>query len=232
MDFNNNDYMLLDVEKASLEAGGGLSDASDKNRPMIVSMVPAFNPPSVIPNGYDGSRQNSTPINSHDPSASLPKPVEDPSREPSLLAKAVAEQFNLDSPGQSKSPSDDETSDDLAFQKLARSRQPPVGTLPTGLCYDVRMRYHCELDPPKQRLDFHPEDPRRIYSIYREFCLSGLVDDPQSTRPIVPLPLQRVTARNATKAEICLVHDVKHFDFIESTKGIHRYSKPSCCKIC
>lgn len=219
MEFNNDDYMLLDVEKASLGAGDVLDGASDKNRPTMNSVIPTSDPPAV-PNGYDPSRQNSNPRNTDGPPASLPKPVEESSREHSLLAKAVAEQFSLDSSGGSKSPSDDETSDDLASQKLSRARQPPVASLPTGLCYDVRMRYHCELDPPKQRLDFHPEDPRRIYSIYKEFCLAGLVDDPQSTRPIVSVPLQRISARNATKAEICLVHDTKHFDFIESTRGI------------
>lgn len=92
--------------------------------------------------------------------------------------------------------------------------------LPTGLCYDVRMRYHCELDPPKQRLDFHPEDPRRIYHIYRELCQAGLYKDPQFNVPIVEKPLQRIQARNATPSEICLVHTPAHYNFVESTAGM------------
>ena len=32
--------------------------------------------------------------------------------------------------------------------------------LSSGLCYDIRMRYHCEVRPTA---DVHPEDPRRIY---------------------------------------------------------------------
>lgn len=91
--------------------------------------------------------------------------------------------------------------------------------LATGLCYDVRMRYHCELEPPKQRLDFHPEDPRRIYHIYRELCQAGLYKDPQFDVPIIDKPLERIRARNATPSEICLVHSAAHYRFVESTAG-------------
>lgn len=217
----NNDSMLLDVEKAPQAADDVLDDRSDKNRPTMVSMVSASDLPSATLNGYDGSRPNSTPSIADDPPASLLKRAEQSSRDPSGLASAVEEQFSLNSSGRSGFTTDDEeTSDDPDFEHQSRARRLQLAALPTGLCYDVRMRYHCELDPPKQRLDFHPEDPRRIYSIYKEFCLAGLVDDPQSTRPIVSMPLQRVGARNATRSEICLVHDSKHFDFIESTKGI------------
>ncbi|KAL8933811.1 MAG: hypothetical protein Q9211_005572, partial [Gyalolechia sp. 1 TL-2023] len=92
--------------------------------------------------------------------------------------------------------------------------------LPTGLCYDVRMRYHCELDPPKQRLDFHPEDPRRIYHIYRELCQAGLYKDPQINVPIIDKPLERIRARDATASEICLVHDPRHYEFVAGTAGM------------
>ncbi|KAL8868025.1 MAG: hypothetical protein Q9174_005266, partial [Haloplaca sp. 1 TL-2023] len=95
----------------------------------------------------------------------------------------------------------------------------PPKMLPTGLVYDVRMRYHCELDPPKQRLDFHPEDPRRIYHIYRELCQAGLYKDPQFNVPLVDQPLQRILAREATPSEICLVHTVDHYNFVASTAG-------------
>ncbi|KAL8773912.1 MAG: hypothetical protein Q9209_001342 [Squamulea sp. 1 TL-2023] len=92
--------------------------------------------------------------------------------------------------------------------------------LPTGLCYDVRMRYHCELDPPKQRLDFHPEDPRRIYHIYRELCQAGLYKDPQFNVPIIDKPLERIPARNATAPEICLVHTANHYNSVASTAAM------------
>lgn len=91
--------------------------------------------------------------------------------------------------------------------------------LATGLCYDIRMRYHSELDPPKQRLDFHPEDPRRIYHIYRALCQAGLYKDPQFSVPTIERPLERIQARNATASEICLVHTANHYNFVASTAG-------------
>lgn len=92
----------------------------------------------------------------------------------------------------------------------------PIASLPSGLCYDVQMRYHCEVRPTA---DVHPEDPRRIYYIYKELCRAGLVDDPESCRPLVSRPLKRINARNATEAEISLIHTPDHFAFVESTKG-------------
>ena len=95
---------------------------------------------------------------------------------------------------------------------------PYISSLPSGLCYDVRMRYHCELDPPKQSRDFHPEDPRRIFKIYKELCMAGLVNDPMlNTGNLIPNPLLRINARNVSESEVCLVHDKKHWDFMVTT---------------
>ncbi|KAJ6155880.1 histone deacetylase [Penicillium chermesinum] len=91
----------------------------------------------------------------------------------------------------------------------------PLGSMATGLCYDVRMRYHCEVRPLS---DLHPEDPRRIYFIYKELCKAGLVDDPDSTRPLAPQTLQRIPIRSATQEEIRLIHSEPHWEFIESTQ--------------
>ncbi|KAL4864518.1 hypothetical protein BDV12DRAFT_176065 [Aspergillus spectabilis] len=93
----------------------------------------------------------------------------------------------------------------------------PVASLPSGLCYDVQMRYHCEVRPT---LDVHPEDPRRIYYIFKELCRAGLVDDAESTRPLVSRPLKRISARNATEEEISLIHTSAHYAFVESTKDM------------
>ncbi|KAE8149612.1 hypothetical protein BDV25DRAFT_156032 [Aspergillus avenaceus] len=93
----------------------------------------------------------------------------------------------------------------------------PLTQLPSGLCYDVQMRYHCEVRPTT---DVHPEDPRRIYYIFKELCRAGLVDDPESSRPLVTRPLQRISARNATEEEISLVHTPDHYAFVESTKDM------------
>ncbi|TPX23802.1 Histone deacetylase hda1 [Coccidioides immitis] len=93
----------------------------------------------------------------------------------------------------------------------------PVSSLPSGVCYDIRMRYHCEVKPT---LDVHPEDPRRIYYIYKELCKAGLVDDPDASRPLVSQPLLRIPARDATHEEISLIHDSEHYDFVLSTKDM------------
>jgi histone deacetylase 6 len=105
---------------------------------------------------------------------------------------------------------------DWTTDSIEDSKLLPISSLPTGLCYDIRMRYHCEVRPT---LDVHPEDPRRIYYIYRELCKAGLVDDPESTRPLVNQPLLRIPARDATEEEIALVHDRAHYAFVRSTQG-------------
>jgi histone deacetylase 6 len=94
----------------------------------------------------------------------------------------------------------------------------PLASLATGLCYDHRMRYHCEVNPQS---DVHPEDPRRIYYIYKELCRAGLVDDDESSRPLAPKTLERIAARDATEEEITLVHTDAHYAFVQSTKGMY-----------
>ncbi|PGH36252.1 histone deacetylase 6/10 [[Emmonsia] crescens] len=110
-----------------------------------------------------------------------------------------------------------EIDSDWPNDSVEDTRGLPLASLATGLCYDIRMRYHCEVKPT---LDVHPEDPRRIYYIYKELCKAGLVDDPESSRPLVSQPLQRIGARDATEAEISLVHDPEHYAFVKSTKDM------------
>lgn len=111
-----------------------------------------------------------------------------------------------------------EDEDDMSKPGLA------VGSLATGLCYDPRMRWHCEVNPSS---DVHPEDPRRIYYIYKALCKAGLVDDPMATRPLAPQPLKRIHARRAEEAEIALVHTEAHYAFVKSTKSMLSSSNPS-----
>lgn len=104
----------------------------------------------------------------------------------------------------------------VADDSVEQTRLLPRASLPTGLCYDVRMRYHCEVRPTA---DVHPEDPRRIYYIYKELCKAGLVEDKMSSRPLVDQPLYRIPARDATEDEISLVHERAHYAFVKSTQG-------------
>lgn len=105
---------------------------------------------------------------------------------------------------------------DLEEENAMPKRAIAVGSLATGLCYDARMRWHCEVNPSA---DVHPEDPRRIYYIYLTLCKAGLVDSRLATRPLVNLPLRRITVRRAKEAEITLVHTEAHYAFVQSTKG-------------
>ncbi|KAJ5270139.1 hypothetical protein N7497_009102 [Penicillium chrysogenum] len=107
-----------------------------------------------------------------------------------------------------------EPDSDWSDEEVMAKSGLPLASLATGLCYDHRMRYHCEVRPQS---DVHPEDPRRIYYIYKELCRAGLVDDPESSRPLAPKTLQRIHARNATEEEVTLIHNDAHYAFVQST---------------
>lgn len=87
--------------------------------------------------------------------------------------------------------------------------------LPTGLCYDARMRYHAEIAALSAEA-VHPEDPRRIYYIYKELCEAGLVEE-KGYDLMVDQPLLRIDAREAEEREILMVHTQDHFDFVRKT---------------
>ena len=133
---------------------------------------------------------------------------------PDLQLRKPIELDNPDSPVEENS----DWPDDEEAKPPRLGTYPAVAGLSSGLCYDVQMRYHCEVRPTA---DVHPEDPRRIYYIYKELCRAGLVDDPESSKPLMSQPLKRINARNATEAEISLVHTPDHFAFVESTKGLY-----------
>ena len=120
------------------------------------------------------------------------------------------------------------TSDDPASEDESQSvlSVTPVemlrrrGLLPTGCCYDDRMKLHMNADfSPNAH---HPEDPRRIHEIFKAFKKMGLV----YTGPEVELPLimkqsptrymWRIPARAATREEICLAHSPDHLALVES----------------
>lgn len=107
--------------------------------------------------------------------------------------------------------------------KLKKPRPPNLKyvTRFTGVCYDVRMRFHATVDVE----DVHPEDPRRIFSIYEELMKNGLIareqtvwnpnTDPDCMRPVAPMVV--FTSREVTKEEALLVHTEDHWNFIEET---------------
>lgn len=164
----------------------------------------------VLSNGFNGSVEAQSHTETH------------LSQDRAILDSHVLRHQGSESSEKGISPSEDELLEDMDSYKM-----PPPSVrlrpkfLATGLCYDSRMRYHSELDPPKQRLDFHPEDPRRIFCIYEALCLAGLLQDPQFMQPaVVEKPLVRIAARHATAPEICEVHTAGHFQLISHTEGM------------
>lgn len=96
--------------------------------------------------------------------------------------------------------------------------------LKTGLCYDVRMRYHAKIyQSYLEYIDPHPEDPRRIYRIYKILAENGLVDDPAlSGRVNIGDLMLKIPVRPASDEEILAVHTREHLKFIESTQTMDK----------
>jgi histone deacetylase 6 len=215
---SNEDDAMIDVED-TLSGPATTTSSQNATVPAKDLVVSVAQPGQILLNG---SGQNSGPSTTPDSLASPVKPANQSSRDWPIPGQDQSENLAAESSTKAEPFSVDVSSDEPGSDTLLRRSGIVVATLPTGLCYDVRMRYHCELDPPKQRLDFHPEDPRRIYFIYKELCKAGLVaeDKTSTSTSIFPKQLHRVNIRYATKEEICLVHDAKHFEFVKSTKGI------------
>ncbi|KAI1851626.1 hypothetical protein JX266_003088 [Neoarthrinium moseri] len=92
-----------------------------------------------------------------------------------------------------------------------------LNMLPTGCCYDDRMKLHANADfGPTPH---HPEDPRRIEEIMKIFKKAGLVftgKDTELAEILQATPTKymwRVPARPATQEEICSVHTTAHYDW-------------------
>lgn len=96
--------------------------------------------------------------------------------------------------------------------------------LKTGLVYDVRMRYHAKIFTSYfEYIDPHPEDPRRIYRIYKRLAEAGLIQDPtlSGADDIGPL-MTKIPVREATVEEILEVHSEAHWDFLQLTEKMLR----------
>lgn len=96
--------------------------------------------------------------------------------------------------------------------------------LKTGLVYDVRMRYHAKIFTLYfEYIDPHPEDPRRIYRIYKKLAEAGLIQDTSlsGTEDIGPL-MVKIPIREATADEILEVHSEEHLRFILLTEAMTR----------
>lgn len=98
----------------------------------------------------------------------------------------------------------------VQIEKPTRAMALPYSSRRSGLVYDVRMRHHTEIQALQQdELTAHPEDPKRIFEIFRELEDAGLVssrEDDQGPGSTADHRLWRIAARRVAKEEVCLVH--------------------------
>ena len=102
---------------------------------------------------------------------------------------------------------------DLAAVEQSREATTDYRDIPSGLCYDARMRFHSVINP----MDDHPEDPRRIFRIYKKLEEAGLVSLPHVSDPVDAKTLKRIPVREVEREEILLVHDLNHWESMLAT---------------
>ncbi|TVY27665.1 Histone deacetylase [Lachnellula hyalina] len=113
-----------------------------------------------------------------------------------------------------ETPSQSQHSSDIATQTTHRKL-----SLPTGCCYDIRMKYHANADFSEN--PHHPEDPRRIESIMKEFSNAGLLFEGKENELAEILKdsptkyMWRIPARVAREDEVCTVHTASHFNWVK-----------------
>ncbi|KAL1900896.1 Histone deacetylase hda1 [Sporothrix stenoceras] len=111
---------------------------------------------------------------------------------------------------------DDDEDDPMGYPVDFKRR----GLLPTGCCYDDRMKLHANADFGSG--PHHPEDPARISEIMGAFKRAGLVfngSDADLIKIIQKCPTKymwRIAARNATEEEILLSHHPHHFQWVKN----------------
>ncbi|GMM33312.1 histone deacetylase [Saccharomycopsis crataegensis] len=107
---------------------------------------------------------------------------------------------------------------------IVSSRKPNLRYIPlkTGLCYDVRMRYHAKIYTSYyEYIDPHPEDPRRIYRIYKILAEEGLINDPTlSGSDDIGDLMVSIPVREASEEEILQVHTKEHLNFLKETTAM------------
>lgn len=120
--------------------------------------------------------------------------------------------FDADNVGSSTSDDESLVPSDL---EMVRRR----GLLPTGCCYDSRMKMHLNADFNPHT--HHPEDPRRVHEIFEAFKRTGLIymgPEEQMSRILSECPTRymwRIPARYAIDEEILLCHTRGHLQWVE-----------------
>ncbi|KAK2763229.1 Histone deacetylase hda1 [Arachnomyces sp. PD_36] len=200
----------------SIPIGSGRPSSASPVKPSGASLPVNGSQAAPIPSpSFEQSHKEPAPL----PSSHQQHPTQENTTPPTPAAALKSAAANSDEKSSTDNDAEDslmEEDSDFDDEEITMMRGLTVSSQVTGLCYDTRMRYHCEVRPTA---DVHPEDPRRIYHIYKALCRAGLFDDPElSSRPLVDNPMRRIYIRDATKEEICLIHTSEHYDFVKSTQ--------------
>lgn len=117
----------------------------------------------------------------------------------------------------SRSDSRSVTPNRHVFVKVPSSKYKPLpyATGRSGLVYDVRMRFHADIQGGD-----HPEDPKRIAVIFNKLVEAGLASDPAHPEDDSDFQLVRITIRTATPVEILLCHSQDHLDWVRTLAGL------------
>ena len=219
MDASDEDLQMLDAPPALHLSNHDITSRQDLRpmpRPMTAPLYTASPGHSIVQNGFRDAQGAITPDGERADFLTPVPVLKESSRQTSVLANDVAAQLSIEP------PMPDATTVDEDFEEVEEHEKPALYSsfLPTGYCYDVRMRYHCELDPPKERRELHPEDPRRIFKIYQELCVAGLIENEMLNKGhLIPNPLLNIPVRQVTEAEVELVHDKRMWDFMVATQS-------------
>ena len=208
----------MDLDTALLGSTGSSTISRSDNLPKDSNGFFPKKAPTAFTTGLDGADGTTTAMGQESSNSSPNEPAMIESEGTRDLPAEVWNMLSLES--RSSTLSETEATDEMADSQRVQERAAHAKPSRSGLVYDVRMRYHSELPMSVDNQDYHPEDPRRIYHIYRELCKSGLVQDTAiSTGSIVEHPLKKINISAATKEEICLVHDAKHYDLMDAIQG-------------
>lgn len=175
----------------------------------------------------EGDIQNSDPkVKGVASSSAMDEPMVEPVREETLIEHHGSVNGSKNHSDSISPPKRKRETEIVATAKLVEKVKAQLifHGLKTGICYDVRMRYHSRIVTSTfDYIDPHPEDPRRIYRIYKAIAEAGLITDPQlqGVDDLGPL-MQKIHVRKALDEEILLVHTQQHLDFIASTETMTR----------
>jgi histone deacetylase 6 len=200
-------------EEDSVMGEDSIINSTEPNGDDVLDTV---NPSDVFPNikGPTLSKREQLPFHSPSKNPSFLQPNTTQSQAGSLRTtkspSGWSDRMSMSRPTPVRRPSPE-----VRIPPKPRSSILPYATNKTGLLYDSRMRFHAELPDMDLIDDIHPEDPRRIHSIYEELRRAGLVatsdfDEDQEDK------CWRIMARFATRPEILLIHTEEHYAFVES----------------